>query len=117
MREYTTQEVIKIIPLDKDIREELINDFDSYDEEHKLAVAKICWPSFHKLVAVLRTKYNAQILEEITAGTRVIAKDSSLIDEIELAVEKELNERLDGKVEEQVELSSLREKLKSLSKQ
>jgi len=112
MREFTTEEVIKIIPLDQAKKDEILNAWPSYEEERKYTVGRECWKIFHtyrnELTGFIHTEYT----REVELGKRKMTP--TFLDEVEKEVESVFNELLAGKQSERKEISEIRSKLQNL---
>ncbi|HRN70687.1 MAG TPA: hypothetical protein PLS49_05905 [Candidatus Woesebacteria bacterium] len=112
MKQFTIQEIIKIIPIDKELRDELISMYDTYSEEKKLAMTQIVWNAFGQVEDALKSYWTERVMLEVSEGKRQI--ETNLEDEVFKEVQKELEDRLTGKKEDQQKLNDVRTQLEKL---
>jgi len=112
MFKLNIKNVIRIIPIEEDLRDELLRDFDGYDEKKQFVVTKVCWDVFDELEDALEQHARTQIMQEVAAGKRKIEKDYKT--EIRIAVDKELEERMSGKRSDEKKIENVRKQIEEL---
>lgn len=112
MRELTIQEVIKALPLEEPTQQELLKNYDSYDDGKKFEVSHICWNAFEKMKALMEKIKYEQFLVEVSAGTRKLS--TNLMDEVNEAVWKDIEDFINGKRKETEKLDEIRTHLQQL---
>jgi hypothetical protein len=50
MREVTTKHLLKILPLEEEVRKEALANFDRLSEDQKFRIRMLCWQVFYQLV-------------------------------------------------------------------
>jgi len=73
MTNYTTKDIIKILPLEDQYRKNLLEEYDSYDEAKKYEVSSVCWKKFNEMTEQLAEKAYDFFLEEVAAGKRTMS--------------------------------------------
>ncbi len=112
MRDFTTLEIIKIVPMSKELREELISHWETYEEERKYLISRACWQSFHEFRdKVTQFVYN-EFLTEVEGGRRKMT--DTFMEDVDKEVESVFNEMLAGKQNEREEISQIRSRLQNL---
>lgn len=111
---YTTKELLKIIPLDEDLRTSLLKEYDTYGESKKVEIDFTCIDIFSEMTEVLADIKFRQFLDEVQEGKRKLTTD--LMDQAKEAVLQDYEDMLSGKKHEQEQIESIREKLQSLAK-
>jgi hypothetical protein len=112
MRKFTTKEIIKIIPMNEDLRKEIQSQFDSYEPERQYIVGRSCWKVFHAFRQEVELFIYNQLMLEVESGKRKMT--DTFMDEVDTEVEKELVEIMNGKQSENSEMSDIRNKLQSM---
>lgn len=112
MRNLTPHELIKIIPLEKETRAELLRDYDSYNEDKRVDILMICWKAFGQLKDKMQEIKYQQFLLEVEKGERKLTQD--FMYEVNDAVWEDIEEILQGKREEKEELDDIRKQLQTL---
>lgn len=112
MRDYTTEEVIKIIPLDEERRKQILNDYPTYEEACKYEVGRACWRVFHQFRKEVTDVIYLEFMNEVEAGERKM--DETFMDSIEKAVDEEFTQILNGKIVERSQIHEIRSKLEGL---
>ena len=49
MNQFTTKQLLQILPMSEDIRKNILEKYDSLTEDQKLEINKICWLMFFEL--------------------------------------------------------------------
>lgn len=111
MLDLNIKTVIRILPMEDDLRAELLRDFDSYDEKKKFVVTKVCWDEFDRLEDVLEGYARNKVTEEVASGTRKV-------DDFNIAIHEEvqamLEERASGKVRDNEKIAHIRQHIEEL---
>ena len=114
MKQLTIQEMIKSLPFSVEKRDELLANYDAYDDAQKLTVVQVCNDAFDLMYDILFDKIKDQVTTDIAAGTLHVPGNVGV--EIDRRVWEDINERMHGKVQDTQELTEIREKLSSLMK-
>lgn len=114
MRDYTTEEVIKIIPMSADKKKEILDNWSSYEEERQYLVGRACWKIFHEFRQQVTDFVYNEHMSEVESGKRKLSDD--MMDDVEKDVEGIFAEFLAGKQEEHEEISAIRSKLENFIK-
>ena len=109
MEKFTTKQLLKILPMSEEIRNEVLGKFDSLSEDQKLAIKKFCWLMFYQLLND-KTQYAfKKALLDVKEGKGKLK--SNLYQEIEKQALKELKKALLQEAEESA-VEGVRSKLK-----
>lgn len=111
MKDLTIKDIIKIIPLEKDYREKLLLEFDSFDESLQLEIKEICWKAFFDYKAELEEIKFQEFLMDIGEEKRHLSTD--FMTQAHLAVWQDLMDILNGKREENKQIKEIQEKIKT----
>lgn len=109
MKELTTKEIIRALPLAQDTKTKLISSYDAFDEDTKREVSGVCWKHFFAMKRQIEDRWREVIMNEIASGTRTTDIDPE--EQVEIAVWDEIEARIEGKDDEQEELSKVRDQL------
>ena len=112
MRKLTTIDVIRALPIDLKIKEELIGKYNTFDEDSKLEVSEICWNAFHEMKRHIESYWRDRITYEIANGQR--SADIDLEQQLYDEVWNEIENRVSGKLEDDTKLASVRQQLEKL---
>lgn len=107
----TTEDIIKILPIDEAMRVDLLARFASLDYEAKFEVEQIVWRSYHALYD-MKLEENIQNELEKT-GTSAIALDDDFYSKIRKQTEDEMAKGAYAGTTSS-DLDSVRSKLKTL---
>ncbi|MDO8611057.1 MAG: hypothetical protein Q7R95_11075 [bacterium] len=110
---YRTIEIIKLIPLNEEIRAKLLKEYDTYSEGKKFDVSSVIWSIFVEWTEILVDNKFKQLLDEAQMGKRELTTDLDL--KAKDAVNKDYEDMLNGTTQDTAQIEKLREKLKSLS--
>jgi hypothetical protein len=111
MRYLTIQDVIKAIPMDEELRKEVLYQYDSYDEPKKFQITKVCWEAFTAMEDTLKSYYEELIMQEVAAGTKTV---DNINDAVQQAVEQDIEDRIIGKQQDTEQLETIRKQLENL---
>lgn len=111
MRDLSIQDVIKAVPMDEELRKEVLSQYDTYDEPKKFHITKICWEAFNAMEETLRSYYEEIIMQDVAAGTKTV---ENLDDAVEQAVEQDIEDRIIGKKQDTDQLETIRKQLEHL---
>lgn len=109
---FTTKDLFKILPLEKDVRESLTQNYDSYDDGRKNEIQHMLWDMFHTLIEKITQVYHAEFLDEIAQGKRNLSSD--LMKEARKKAYDHCKRILSGEAEEQESITNIRNQLQSL---
>ncbi|CAN5138372.1 hypothetical protein BH09PAT2_BH09PAT2_08140 [soil metagenome] len=112
MRKLTIQEIIKIIPLDNNLKFRLLAEYDSYDDAAKSEIIHTCYGAFFELEKAIKDTLYEEYLEEVARGDREI--NDRFHDDMDRVVWQEIEARLNGKQEAQDELHEVRKQLEKI---
>lgn len=111
MRELTIKDVIKAVPMDEELRKEVLSQYDSYDEPKKFHITQVCWEAFNAMEDTLRSYYEETLMEEIAAGEKTV---ENMEDAVQQAVDQDIEERIIGKKQDTEQLETIRKQLEHL---
>lgn len=114
MKNYTTLEIIHALPLDVSLKDRLIKEFPTYDEDERREIAEVCWGAFHEMVRALEAYWLDRITDEVGKGIRSGTPDVSR--QVYEVLRQDLDERISGKIDDDIRLDTVRAKLQSLAK-
>lgn len=114
MRDFTTEEVIKIIPMDEAKRKELLQKYASATDDEKYVLGRAAWNVFHTFREQVTNLIYSEFMQQIIDGKRT--KTPTIMDEVEQEVEHEFEELIAGKHEEMSEISDIRSRLEAFIK-
>lgn len=107
----TTKDIIKLLPLDKDFQEKLLNEFDGLNADQKFQVERVLWNAYDALYEARIEGNLDKQMAEVLKGQRNLNNDFY----------KEASQKADQQVElaqheiaKNVDLTAVREKLESL---
>jgi hypothetical protein len=112
MKNLKTLDVIKIVPLEEVMRQQLLAEYDSYDDARKYDIQEIVWAAFHEMREQLIDLKYQEYLEDVEKGIKPLAND--LYDQAVAAVWKNFDEILAGNRQDATEIDSIRTKLQAL---
>lgn len=76
MNQLNAKQLLKILPISEEIRNDVLNKFDSFSEDQKLTLRKLCWTMFFQLLND-QTNYEFQkALLEIKDKKRGLEKNT-----------------------------------------
>ena len=75
MKKFTIIDLMTILQIDTSLKEDLVNNFDGYDDELKSEVQKILWDGVHELKNRLAKLKYEQLLVEVDEGKRELTTD------------------------------------------
>ncbi len=110
----TTQDIIKIVPLNKDFKDELLSKFDTLTPDQKYGIERLIWNYYDAL-------YEAKVQENMQLAFDRAKKNEEKLDDtfyerIRKLTEQELTEEY-SKTETTVELLDTREALQKILNQ
>ncbi len=110
----TTKEIIKILPLEKTVKDDLLNKFDQLDPNRKYDIEHIVWDAYMALYK-LRVEKNIQLsIKQARDGQKMADKD--FYRQVREQTEKEMKEDL-AKGMSHDELTQVREKIQTIIQQ
>ena len=112
MRELSIKEIIKALPIDKDVKLKLIEGYDAYPEDIKTEVVHECYGAFSEYLDLLQRSKEELFMKEVAEGKRTL--NSSFRDDVEKAAWDEIESRLNGTYEDDEELAHVRARLQSI---
>lgn len=113
MRPLDTKDVIKAIPLDTEVKEKLLAQFDSMEDGKKADITLICWDAFHKMRKVFNEAKYQEFMAEVGAGKREM--NPKLNREAEDAAWQDIEDMISGKKEEDSKIADIRKQLQSFN--
>jgi hypothetical protein len=111
MKNLTIQDVIKILPLEISVRDDLLKNLDGYPEAQQFDIREICWKAFFDYKAGLEEIKFQEFMMEIEEGKRQLSAD--LMTQARLAVFQDFTDILNGKREENKQIKEIQEKIKA----
>lgn len=111
MRDLSIQDVIKAVPMEEDLRKELLEGYDSFDESKQFEIVSTCWDAFYQMEEILKSYHEARIMQEVSEGT---LKVDTISDAVQEAVEKDIEDRITGKKADDAQLDTVRHHLEKL---
>lgn len=112
MKKLTTLEIIRALPIDQKIKDQLITKYNSFDEDTKLEVSELCWKAFHEMKRHIEDYWRDRITYEVANGKRKL--DLDLEQQLYNEVWIEIDNRVSGKSVDDSKLASIREQLETL---
>ena len=107
----TTKQLLKFLPIDTNIRNKVLENCDSYQDDQKLALEKFCWELFYEIIN-LESRYEFEkTLEKAKDGN--INLDPLLYQKIESQLYKKFMRDLMD-LHEYEAISDIRKNLKSV---
>ncbi len=113
MRQLTTKEVIKALPIEKETKSKLIDQFDSMEEGKKGDVTFICWKAFHQMRKILNDAKYDEFMLQVGEGNRTLTP--TFMQEVEDAAWQEIEDMISGKKEENDKLAHIRKQLQTFN--
>ncbi len=113
MNNLTIQELVKLLPITQEQKDEVMKDYESFDEDKKLRVARVLWSAFYELKHSLEVVKYQEFLAEVETGKRTLS--GNMIADVREAVWKDFTDVLSGKIEASEQMETIRGKLKALS--
>jgi len=115
MRQLNSKDLIRILPFEKEFRNKLLSEYDSYEEGKKFEVTKVLWESFDELYEAIKKAKSDTLTKEVADGTRHLTSDISEI--IDQEVWDDIEARLQKDPEADESLLKIRDKLQHLIKE
>ena len=112
MRELSIQEIFKVIPLSSTTREKLLAEYESYNENKKFAVSKICCDAFDRLFNELKLIKEQELTADVIQGKKQM--NPSFENDVATAAWQTIEGMLSGKYEETNKLQAVRIELERL---
>lgn len=109
MIDLTIHNIIKALPFEETTKQELLAGYDTFPDEKKFAVSKICWDAFATLEDAVEAYLQEKILQEISLGKRKPAVD--LAAEVEKGKWEYISDLISGKKKDDQQLSQIRSQL------
>lgn len=112
MKKFTVSDLATILQLDQSVKQDLVSNFDSYENELKYEILEILWNGLNDLKKRLaKLKYD-QFLDEVNTGKRKLT--NSLYDEATKAVWKDFEDISSGKKQDISQIEEIRANLQPL---
>ena len=112
MRNLTIKDVIRSLPFQKDLKTNLLEQFDTVDQDTQLEITRVCWRAFHQMRAHYQSYWQNKINKEVAEGKRTL--ETPLEQQVAEEVDKTILERVEGKQEDAEELAHIRTQLEKL---
>jgi len=112
MKQYSTIEIIRALPLEDAVRTRLLETYPEMDSDAQLEISTICWEAFHKMRAEIQRYWEERIMKEVADGTRKLEKAPDVT--IYELVWEEIENRMSGKVYDDAKLDAVRSQLQKL---
>ncbi|OGK11275.1 hypothetical protein A2954_06130 [Candidatus Roizmanbacteria bacterium RIFCSPLOWO2_01_FULL_37_12] len=113
MKKLTIFDIAEILQLDKDFKENLKKNFDTYSEDLKYEIIETLWDGLYKLQDKLTELKYQQFMDEVSDGKRELT--NKLYNEAKMAIWKDFEDNLSGKKQEIDQMEQIRFKLQSLT--
>lgn len=111
MISYTFENILKILPLDKQFKETIQKEYETYDDVMKYEVVRIMCDAVDEYETMLANSIMEGYFAEVQEGKRKLTTD--MYEQAKKEVYKEFEEIIAGKREEKQELEEIRKKLQS----
>jgi len=109
--ELTRERIIKMLPLGKELKDKLLNQWESLDKDTQFTVERLLWDTYYAIYQ-LRLQENIR-LQMLDADKQKIPLGANFHDQIEIQTEKELE--AEGEIEStSSEIDLVRTKLQNL---
>ena len=112
MKKLTIMDLATILQIDEDLKEELRQNWDKYDEALKYDLLDIFWRSLHELKERLAMLKYEKYMAEVEQGKRKIM--SSMHSEAIKEVWQDFDDILSGKTKDEEILKKIRDQLQPL---
>jgi len=109
--QYNTKDIIKIIPLEPAYKEQLLAEYDTYDDSKKYEISAVCWATFTELTDKLADMKYKEFMEEVVLGKRKLT--TNMMGDAYSAVHKEYEDVMTGKKQEVQQIDEIRNKLQT----
>ena len=109
MRDFTTTEIIRALPLERNFKKKLLLEYEDMSENDQLAVVQIVWDAFIDFQEALEQYYIDKVNVEVASGDRICEGD--LMDEVDREVEKEIERRIVDEHSEKKDLEDVRKQI------
>ena len=114
MRKLNIKEVIKAIPMEEKVREQLLSEYESYPEIKQFDISLGCWNTFHQMQKIMEDAKFQEYEQEILNGTRQAT--ALLMQEARDSVWQDIEDVISGKKIEEKKIEAIRAQLQSLIK-
>lgn len=111
MISYTFENILKILPLDKQFKETIQKEYETYDDVMKYEVVRILCDAVDEYETMLANSIMDGYFAEVQDGKRTLSSD--MYEQAKKEVYKEFEDIIAGKREEKEELEVIRKKLQS----
>lgn len=111
MATKTTKDLIKILPFDKTFQIELLNSFDSLDDERKDYITQTLWDAYYLFYKINLQEKLGQALLKFKRGEETM--DENFYNRVRDAVEKDMQVEFYPKATD-ADLSAVRAKLEAV---
>ncbi len=115
MRTFTFEEVLKILGFEESYKQHLRDEVNGQNADVKYDIEKTCWKAFWELYHGLSNMRFQEMLYSIKMGEGKYTLDSSLMKKAKQAAWLDVEDILNGKMQDNNQISEIRSKLKSLS--
>lgn len=112
MKSLTIKDLFKIIPFEENERNELLAEYDTYEDALKFEIQRICWGAYREIVENETELKYQKIMMEVESGARPLNAD--LMFEARLEVQRDMEDIVSGKKDELQQMEDLRAKLQQL---
>jgi len=112
MLNLTPKQLISIVPLQENFKQNLLASYDSYTDAEKYELLNILWDAFEDMKTALRAIIHNQVEKEI--GEKVLPFGTSVEAEVTKRFDTVLQDRLTGKYQDEEKLEHIRSHLSSL---
>ena len=110
----TTKDIIKVLPFDQQFKTELLNNFDSMEQDRKFVIEQAIWDAYYAI-------YQLKLQENIKLAEMRVEKDQEQLGDdfykrIKAQTEKEMEEDLMKNINED-QIAAVRAKIQSVIQQ
>lgn len=112
MKKLTVLDIANILQLDNTVKEDLRNNFDSFDDDLKYNIQQVLWKGLDELKDRLAKLKYEQFMLEVDDGKRQLM--SNMYDEAVKAVWQDFDDILTGKNKDAAVIESIRVQLQPL---
>jgi hypothetical protein len=109
---YTIPELIKIIPMEDEVKAQLATEYESFSDGRKFEIQQILWDALFEMTDALTDLKYDELLQDVQEGKRIVSGD--MYQEARSMVYQEYEDILNGKKEEVDKIDKIRDQLKGM---
>lgn len=111
MQQITIQQLLKLLPVEDKLRQEVLSELPRYSDDQKLDLSKMCWMMYYELIDA-ETQYEfKKALVDVKNGIRKLSSDlyQQIENQIVMRFKRNLREEQEAEMVDEV-----RERLKAI---